>query len=176
MTTATPDPAAANARALSKLPGVELMHEALPAQPDLHALLAQEDLGPADRTEVLRHLKPLIARYAQRYGYTAHDLIVLQPQTPGLDDLLARFDKPHTHHDDEVRFILDGAGVFGFFDAHGVERVVRTRPGDFVRVGAGVEHRFTLTGARRIKALRLFTHNTGWHAHYTGRPATPLHG
>lgn len=176
MSTATPDRAPADTRALSKLSGVELIHEPLPVQPALHALLAQNDLSPGERTEVLHHLEPLIARYAQRYGYTAHDLIVLQPQTPGLSDLLARFDKAHTHQDDEVRFILDGAGLFGFFDSHGVERVVRTTPGDFVRVAAGVEHRFTLTEARSIKALRLFTNNTGWHAHYTDRPATPLRG
>ncbi len=104
----------------------------------------------------------------------AQDLVVLAPDTPGLDELLARFDQPHIHPDDKVRFILDGEGLFGFFDAEGRERVVRVRPGDYVRVPAGVEHRFTLTAARRIKALRLFTDPASWQAEYTNRTVGPL--
>ncbi len=168
--------APAHASAPSQLRGVELIHEPLPAHAALHALLAQAELSPRDSAEVLQHLEPLISRYAQRCGYAAHDLIVLHPQTAGLDDLLSRFDKAHTHPDDEVRFILDGAGLFGFFDPDGVEQVVLAKPGDFVRVAAGVEHRFTLTESRRIKALRLFTDSKGWQARYTNRPVTPLRG
>jgi len=48
------------------------------------------------------------------------------------------------------------------------------RAGDYLRVPAGVEHRFTLTAVRRIKALRLFADTAGWAAHYTQRPVGPL--
>lgn len=48
------------------------------------------------------------------------------------------------------------------------------RAGDYLRVSEGVEHRFTLTTARRIKALRLFADTAGWAAHYTQRPVGPL--
>lgn len=60
------------------------------------------------------------------------------------------------------------------FDAHGEERVLRVQPGDYLRIPAGVEHRFTLTATRRIKALRLFADTAGWVAQYTQRPAAAM--
>ena len=48
----------------------------------------------------------------RRGGYMTADVIDVNPQTPGLDAMLARFDKEHTHSEDEVRFILAGRGIF----------------------------------------------------------------
>src|ERR1035441_2542276 len=48
----------------------------------------------------------------RRGGYTTADIIDVNPQTPGLDAMLARFDKEHTHSEDETRFILAGRGNF----------------------------------------------------------------
>lgn len=48
------------------------------------------------------------------------------------------------------------------------------QPGDYLRIPAGVEHRFTLTATRRIKALRLFADTAGWVAQYTQRPAAAM--
>jgi len=36
----------------------------------------------------------------------------VNPATPNLEAMLARFDKEHTHDEDEVRFILSGRGIF----------------------------------------------------------------
>ena len=51
---------------------------------------------------------------------------------------------------------------------------LRVQPGDYLRIPAGVEHRFTLTATRRIKALRLFADTAGWVAQYTQRPAAAM--
>src|ERR1035438_6539044 len=48
----------------------------------------------------------------RRGGYRTADIIDVHPETCGLDAMLARFDKEHTHSEDEVRFILAGRGVF----------------------------------------------------------------
>ena len=48
----------------------------------------------------------------RRGGYVTADVIDVKPETPGLDAMLARFDKEHTHSEDEVRFILAGRGIF----------------------------------------------------------------
>lgn len=154
--------------------GVERLHRPLPNAPALRALLAHPALDAAQREGVEQAVGELVADERAAHGYRSQDVIALHPGTPGLEEALARFDKPHTHDDDEVRFILEGEGLFGFFDADGTERVLRVGPGDYLRVPAGVEHRFTLTSARRIKALRLFVDPQGWAARYTGRPTGPL--
>jgi 1,2-dihydroxy-3-keto-5-methylthiopentene dioxygenase len=100
-------------------------------------------------------------------GYTTADVIDVGPATPNLDSMLARFDKEHTHSEDEVRFILAGRGIF--FLRKG-ERVVSVEvgPGDMLRVPQGTTHWFTLCEDRRIRAIRWFQDTTGWTPHYTG--------
>ena len=86
------------------------------------------------------------------HGYQSMDLVVLHPATPGLEAALQRFDQPHTHADDEVRYILEGEGIFGFLDAQGEERVVCVRAGDYLRVPAGESQR-GCTGHRHAPHL-----------------------
>lgn len=154
--------------------GVDWEYRPLQAEPGLAALLAQPALDEGAKATVVQALGAELVDVCLAHGYQSMDLVVLHPETPGLDDALARFDRPHTHADDEVRYIVDGAGLFGFFDAQGHEHTVRVGPGDYLRVPAGAEHRFTLTAARRIKAVRLFTDSAGWVAQYTERAAGPM--
>lgn len=154
--------------------GVHWEHRPLAPEPGLAALLDQPRLNAGGKATVVQAVGALVVDECLAHGYHSMDLVVLHPGTPGLDEVLERFDKPHTHADDEVRYILDGEGLFGFFDARGEERVLRVGPGDYLRIPAGVEHRFTLTAARRIKALRLFADTAGWVAQYTQRPAAPM--
>ncbi|PIG09372.1 cupin domain-containing protein [Comamonas sp. 26] len=154
--------------------GVDWQHRPLQAEPALAALLAQPELDEGGRATVVQALGITLIDVCIAHGYQSMDLVVLHPNTAGLEDALARLDRPHTHGDDEVRFIVDGAGLFGFFDAQGREYRVPVGPGDYLRVPAGTEHRFTLSSARRIKALRLFSDIAGWVAQYTGRPVAPM--
>lgn len=102
-----------------------------------------------------------------RGGYRTADVIDVNPETPNLDAMLARFDKEHTHSEDEVRFILAGRGIFFL---HFDEKVVSVEvgPGDLLRVPRGTAHWFTLCQDRRIRAIRWFQDTTGWTPHYTG--------
>ena len=72
----------------------------------------------------------------RRGGYVTADVIDVNPETPGLDTMLARFDKEHTHSEDEVRFVLAGRGIFFL---HLGERVysVEVGPGDMLCVPRG---------------------------------------
>jgi hypothetical protein len=63
----------------------------------------------------------------QRGGYVTADVIDVTPETPNLDAMLARFDKEHTHSEDEVRFILAGRGIF-FLHHWGECGFCRSRP------------------------------------------------
>ena len=108
-----------------------------------------------------------IEEMKRRGGYRTADVIDVNPGTPGLDAMLARFDKEHTHSEDEVRFVLAGRGVFFL---HICDRVaaVEVGPGDMLRVPRGATHWFTLCEDRRIRAIRWFQDTTGWTPHYTG--------
>jgi 1,2-dihydroxy-3-keto-5-methylthiopentene dioxygenase len=100
-------------------------------------------------------------------GYTTADVIDVSPETPGLETMLARFDKEHTHSEDEVRFILAGRGIFFLHDQEKVISV-EVGPGDMLRVPKGTTHWFTLCEERRIRAIRWFQDTVGWTPQYTG--------
>jgi 1,2-dihydroxy-3-keto-5-methylthiopentene dioxygenase len=103
----------------------------------------------------------------QRGGYVTADVIDVNPTTPNLDAMLARFDKEHTHDEDEVRFILAGRGIF-FLHIGGRVASVEVGPGDMLRVPRGTTHWFTLCEDRRIRAIRWFQDTAGWTPLYTG--------
>jgi 1,2-dihydroxy-3-keto-5-methylthiopentene dioxygenase len=108
-----------------------------------------------------------IEELKRRGGYRTADVIDVNPETPGLDAMLARFDKEHTHSEDEVRFILAGRGIF-FLHFNDKLVSVEVGPGDMLRVPCGTTHWFTLCEDRRIRAIRWFQDTIGWTPHYTG--------
>lgn len=108
-----------------------------------------------------------IAEMKQRGGYVTADVIDVNAATPNLEAMLARFDKEHTHDEDEVRFILAGRGIFFLVLEKGVASV-EVGPGDMLRVPRGTKHWFTLCEDRRIRAIRWFQDVSGWMPYYTG--------
>jgi 1,2-dihydroxy-3-keto-5-methylthiopentene dioxygenase len=127
------------------------------------------DRVPADSSAetVLAAYSDEIDAMKRRGGYVTADVIDVTPGTPGLDAMLARFDKEHTHSEDEVRFILAGRGIF-FLHLNGRVVSVEVGPGDMLRVPRGTTHWFTLCDDRRIRAVRWFQQTEGWTPHYTG--------
>lgn len=154
--------------------GVDWQQRPLTPEPALAALLARPELDHGGKATVVQAVGVEVIDVCMAHGYHSMDLLVLHPATAGLEEGVARFAPAHTHADDEVRYILDGEGLFGFFDGEGQECILPVRAGDYVRIPAGVEHRFGLTAARRIKALRLFSGTAGWVAQYTGRMVQSL--
>jgi 1,2-dihydroxy-3-keto-5-methylthiopentene dioxygenase len=126
------------------------------------------DRVPADSSAeaVLAAYRVEIDEMKARGGYVTADVIDVNPETPNLESMLAKFDKEHTHDEDEVRFILAGRGIFFL---HLGERVasVEVGPGDMLRVPRGTTHWFTLCEDRRIRAIRWFQQTSGWTPHYT---------
>src|SRR5258706_16098998 len=66
----------------------------------------------AAANEVLAAYAPEIERLKAEGGYVTADVIDVIPTTPGLDAMLNRFNSEHCHDEDEVRFILEGRGLF----------------------------------------------------------------
>jgi 1,2-dihydroxy-3-keto-5-methylthiopentene dioxygenase len=126
------------------------------------------DRVPPDSSagSVLEAYAAEIGEMKKRGGYVTADVIDVNEQTPNLEAMLARFDKEHTHDEDEVRFILAGRGIF-FLHLQGRVVSVEVGPGDMLRVPRGTTHWFTLCEDRRIRAIRWFQQTSGWTPHYT---------
>ncbi|ODV86960.1 hypothetical protein CANARDRAFT_6525 [[Candida] arabinofermentans NRRL YB-2248] len=116
-----------------------------------------------------RHLDTLeeVDQVATERSYKNRDQIELSPVTfPGgadaLDKKLETFYEEHLHEDEEIRYILAGEGFFDVRDHQ--DRWIRTKlyPGDLLVLPAGCYHRFTLTGKKYVKALRLFKDEPKW--------------
>jgi 1,2-dihydroxy-3-keto-5-methylthiopentene dioxygenase len=108
-----------------------------------------------------------IAQLKARGGYVTADVIDVTSATPGLDGMLARFNSEHWHDEDEVRFIVEGRGLFHIHPAHGPVFAIEVEAGDLIRVPRGTHHWFDLCADRRIRAIRLFQDPSGWTPHYT---------
>jgi 1,2-dihydroxy-3-keto-5-methylthiopentene dioxygenase len=108
-----------------------------------------------------------IATLKTRGGYATADVIDVKPDTPNLDMMLAKFSREHWHDEDEVRFIIEGRGLFHVHPADGPVFAIEVEAGDLIRVPRGTHHWFDLCGDRRIRAIRLFQDTSGWTPHYT---------
>lgn len=153
-------------------------NQTIDTEPEIRAALAAVgidyerwslDRVPADSSAdfVLDAYAVEIEEMKRRGGYVTADVIDVKPETPGLEAMLARFDKEHTHSEDEVRFILAGRGIF-FLHLDGKVLSVEVGPGDLLRVPRGTTHWFTLCEDRRIRAIRWFQQTEGWTPEYTG--------
>ena len=116
----------------------------------------------------------LLAAYAReidtlkrRGGYVTADVIDVRPDTPNLDLMLAKFSREHWHDEDEVRFIIEGRGVFHIHPPQGPVLALEVAAGDLIRVPRGTWHWFDLCGDKRIRAIRLFQDPSGWAPRYT---------
>ncbi|NCJ05238.1 cupin domain-containing protein [Synechococcales cyanobacterium C] len=147
--------------------GITLKHWPVGVDPTLKAYLAQPALDDVAKEKVLSGLESYFTQLQTEGGYQTRDLIVLHPQLENLDTLLAKFSRPHTHDDDEVRYVIDGEGIFGFVYPDGRQLELTVEAEDYINVPAHTEHWFYLTSARRIKAVRYFSGTEGWVPHYT---------
>jgi 1,2-dihydroxy-3-keto-5-methylthiopentene dioxygenase len=120
----------------------------------------------ASAEEVLAAYANEIEEMKRKCGYVTADVIDVNRATPNLEAMLAKFDKEHTHDEDEVRFIIAGRGVF-FLALDGRIASVEVGPGDMLRVPRGTRHWFTLCEDRRIRAIRWFQETSGWVPQYT---------
>lgn len=99
-------------------------------------------------------------------GYVEQDVIELRPDTENLDAICAKFADEHLHTDDEVRFVLEGEGIFDIRDNDDRWMRVTVEAGDLIVVPKDKYHRFYLTDRKQIRCVRLFQDSSGWVPHY----------
>lgn len=124
----------------------------------------------ATNEEILEAYQPEIDRLKEAGGYVTADVINVTSDIPGLDEMLAKFSKEHTHSEDEVRFTVKGAGIFHIHPDNGPVFAVQVESGDLINVPAGTKHWFDLCNDRTIRCIRLFLDPAGWSPHYVDDP------
>lgn len=128
-----------------------------------------DDALAADATEeeILEAYAEPIARLKAEGGYVTADVINVTPDIPNLDAMLAKFEKEHTHSENEVRFIVKGSGLFHINPPDAPTFRIEVVKGDMINVPHGTRHWFHLCDERTIRAIRLFEDQSGWSPHYT---------
>ena len=123
---------------------------------------------PADASseQILEEFAPEIASLKERGSFVTADVINVNPQTPNLDEMLAKFDKEHTHSEDEVRFTVAGRGLFHINPENGPVFAVEVESGDLINVPEGTKHWFNLCADKQIRCIRLFEDVSGWAPNY----------
>lgn len=112
--------------------------------------------------EVLHAYADEIERLKVLGGYVTADVIDVNPRAPGLEAMLAKFNREHRHDEDEVRFIIQGRGLFHIHPSEGPVVAIEVEGGDLIRVPRGTLHWFNLCEDREIRAIRLFQDSAGW--------------
>ena len=123
----------------------------------------------ADQATILTVYADDVARIQAAEGYVSVDAIRMHPDHPERTTLRRKFLEEHTHAEDEVRFFVEGRGLFSLHINDDV-LVILCEQGDLIRVPAGTRHWFDMGAAPAFCALRFFNNSDGWVANFTGDP------
>lgn len=116
---------------------------------------------------VLEAYQPEIERLMAAGGYQSADVVSIHPAHPDKAAMRTKFLEEHRHAEDEVRFFVDGAGLFTLHVDGKVYEVLCER-GDLIGVPAGTRHWFDMGPNPSFVAVRIFTSPDGWAADFTG--------
>jgi 1,2-dihydroxy-3-keto-5-methylthiopentene dioxygenase len=121
----------------------------------------------ADQAAVLSAYQEAIDRLNKQYGFKSIDVVSLQPDNPKKDEFRQKFLAEHTHADFEVRFFVDGSGLF-YLHIQDKVYMVLCEKGDLISVPANTTHWFDMGDKPYFKCIRFFTTPEGWVGNFTG--------
>jgi len=115
-----------------------------------------------------------VDRLVAEAGYQTVDVISLDATNNAevqakVPELRAKFLSEHRHTEDEVRFFVDGQGLFSLHVNNKVYEVL-CQKGDLISVPANTPHWFDMGPKPKFVAIRFFNNTEGWVAHFTGNP------
>lgn len=123
----------------------------------------------ASQDEILAAYRSSVDRLMKHYNFKSADVISMTPEHPDKEVLRNKFLDEHTHSDFEVRFFVDGQGLF-FIHVGDRVHAILCKQGDLISVPANTPHWFDMGPEPQLKCIRLFTTPEGWVANYTGSP------
>ncbi|MEG3134418.1 acireductone dioxygenase [Rouxiella sp. T17] len=129
---------------------------------------ADRELGSNPQSdEVIAAYQHEINKLVAEKGYQSWDVISMRPDHEQRQVLRTKFLSEHTHGEDEVRFFVDGAGLF-CLHLEGKIFQILCEKNDLISVPANTKHWFDMGGSPSFTAIRLFDNQEGWIAHFTG--------
>jgi len=123
----------------------------------------------ASPEQILEAYADQVARVQAGGAYPTVDAIRMTPGHPDRDAMRQKFLAEHTHSEDEVRFFVEGRGLFCLHLGEEVLQVL-CEAGDWIAVPAGTRHWFDMGPEPQFCALRFFDNPEGWVAQFTGDP------
>lgn len=108
-----------------------------------------------------------IERLNTEHQFQSVDVIGLTADHPDKATLRDKFLHEHTHEDFEIRFFVEGSGVFYIHHGQQVFALVCERD-DLISVPPNTTHWFDMGPQPHFKAIRFFTTDEGWVGHFTG--------
>ncbi len=121
----------------------------------------------ADQEAVLAAYAEPIERLNQAYDFQSLDVVSLRPDHPQREALRAKFLSEHRHDDFEIRFFVEGAGLF-YLHLGDEVWMLWCEAGDLVSVPAETPHWFDMGVKPNFRCIRFFTTDQGWEARFTG--------
>ena len=128
---------------------------------------SRELAADVDDAAVMEAYRGDIERLKSECGYQSVDVLRCLPDNPNRETLRRKFLDEHTHDEDEVRFFVEGAGMF-YLRAAGKVHMTLCERGDLISVPAGTRHWFDMGPEPCFTVIRLFTTPAGWVARFTG--------
>jgi len=122
----------------------------------------------ATQDEILKAYSKDLDPFMKNGGYLTADVISINSLTENYKAIRNKFLAEHTHTEDEIRFFVDGKGLFWFnLENEPVFNLLCER-GDLISVPAGTKHWFDAGEFNPfVKAIRIFIDMSGWVPHYT---------
>ena len=121
----------------------------------------------ASQEEVIAAYKADIDRISAERGFTTVDVISISPDNPKKDELRAKFLDEHYHKEDEVRFFVEGSGLFTLHVGDKVYEIECVK-NDLIAVPDGTTHWFDMGPEPNFVAIPFFQQPDGWIGHFTG--------
>jgi len=129
---------------------------------------ANQPLTPdADQEEVTSAYSDAIEKLNVLHGFQSIDVVSLRPDHPDKEEFRRKFLSEHTHADFEIRFFVDGRGLFYLHIADKVYMVLCEK-GDLISVPANTTHWFDMGEKPDFKCIRFFSTPDGWAGAFTG--------
>ncbi len=122
----------------------------------------------ATQEEILTAYAKDLVPFMENSVYKTADVISINSTTENYSALRSKFLSEHTHAEDEIRFFVDGKGLFWFNLENEPVFNLLCEAGDLISVPAGTKHWFDAGEIDPfVKAIRIFLDMSAWTPNYT---------
>lgn len=123
----------------------------------LKNFFSQEILNLSQKQEILQALTPKCATNKNIDSCTWCELMVINPSSPNLYQLLAQGSRPQHYAADLVIYLLTGECILGFLHPDGFLLELMLQAQDYLKIPSRIRHWFSLSALLQLKAIRYFT-------------------